>query len=80
MDINLHAPAQKAVRKLDAKTLDRICVRLGDLAEGERADVQRVVGASGFRLRVGDWRILIDFEDGALNVLDIRHRREAYRR
>jgi mRNA interferase RelE/StbE len=32
-----------------------------------------------FRLRVGDWRVLFDVDDGSMIVVRILHRREAYR-
>ena len=34
-----------------------------------------------WRLRVGDWRVVFEFDEGAklINVLHVRHRKEAYR-
>ena len=36
---------------------------------------------SGFRLRVGDWRVFynVDTTAGVISVYAVRHRREAYR-
>jgi mRNA interferase RelE/StbE len=47
---------------------------------GTPRDVKRLAGRAGFRLRVGDWRVIYELDDGirVLAVLDIRHRREAY--
>lgn len=44
-------------------------------------DVKRLTGRAGFRLRVGDWRVIYELDDKVrvLAVEDVRHRREAYR-
>ncbi|MGH7206244.1 MAG: type II toxin-antitoxin system RelE family toxin [Nitrospiraceae bacterium] len=41
----------------------------------------KLSGGDGYRLRVGDYRILYDIDDLAKNVIvyRIKHRREAYR-
>jgi mRNA interferase RelE/StbE len=48
---------------------------------GTPLDVKRRAGWAGFRLCVGDWRVIYELDDGirVLAVLDVRHRREAYR-
>ena len=42
-------------------------------------DVIPLVGETGYRLRVGDWRVLFDKSDHQIEVLPVLHRREAYR-
>ena len=32
-----------------------------------------------YRLRIGDYRVRFEFEQGTMRVLRVRHRREAYR-
>lgn len=52
------------------------------LAETEYGEVKRVRGlAEVWRLRVGDLRVFFacEFAEGAIRVLGVRHRREAYR-
>ena len=34
---------------------------------------------TGYRLRLGDYRVLFEFEDGTILVYRIRHRKVAYR-
>ena len=36
------------------------------------ANVKKIVGQPGFRLRVGDWRVIYDVEQGRLVVLVLR--------
>jgi mRNA interferase RelE/StbE len=42
----------------------------------------RMKGVDAFRLRVGDYRVIYDFdrEKGVLHLLGVGHRREVYRR
>ena len=35
--------------------------------------------AGSFRLRLGDYRVLFNFEDDAMRIFSVRHRSEAYR-
>jgi mRNA interferase RelE/StbE len=44
-------------------------------------NVKALQGQPGYRLRVGDWRVIYTLQDEVLTVLIIRiaHRREAYR-
>jgi len=48
---------------------------------GTPLDAKRLAGRAGFRLRAGDCRVIYGLDDEVriLAVLDIRHRREAYR-
>jgi mRNA interferase RelE/StbE len=50
-------------------------------AEQERGDVGKLTGSDGYRLRVGDWRIIFSLEEDGLVVLALRvlNRRDAYR-
>ena len=43
-------------------------------------DVKRLKGSSDFRLRAGDYRVRFEIQaDGSLRILQVKHRREAYR-
>ena len=51
--------------------------RYGNTGAG---DVKHVRGATGLRLRVGDYRVRFEIlESGTLRILHVKHRREAYR-
>jgi len=61
---------------------ERIGERIEALADDPHpAQSARLTGQSGFRLRVGDYRVLYEVDDAAqvIAVLRVRHRREAYR-
>ncbi len=80
----LFAPAaDRQFRKLDRATQIRLGAAISALAADPRpAAATRLVGTpNGYRLRVGDYRVLYDLSDRDLTVLVLRvaHRREAYR-
>ena len=74
--------ARRDVDRLDISVARRVLPALERLANGEPSDVRKLRGASGdSRLRVGDWRVIFDFDrrGRTLNIKRIIHRREAYR-
>ena len=79
----LEPRAQKELDALDARTAARIAGALRRVAANPYAapNVKALKGR-GFRLRVGDGRVLDDLRDDLLVVLVARvaHRREVYRR
>ena len=75
-------PARRALDKLDKPIARRIAEAIGRLAEAGQGDIIHLrPPLEGHRLRVGDWRVFLFFDDaaGTLTVERIRHRREAYR-
>jgi len=80
--IELLPSAAKALAKLDRPIQLRIARRLDRLAVEPRADAAKLRGASDiWRVRIGDYRVIYQIEDGRLRVLVIRigHRRDIYR-
>ena len=74
--------ARKALRKLPLPIRKRIQVAIDELAENPfPPGVKKLHGEGGYRIRVGDYRVIYDVEHGRLIVLVIRigHRREVYR-
>ena len=48
--------------------------------DDRRHDIVPLVGGmSGLRLRVGEWRVILNRVEGAVEVIRVLHRREAYR-
>jgi mRNA interferase RelE/StbE len=41
-------------------------------------NVTKLQGREGYRLRVGDWRVLYELEDAQLVILDVKSRGGAY--
>lgn len=71
--------------KLDSDTRARIVAKVAAVGESPLApnrNVKPLTGVSGYRLRVGDWRILFDLDHDSkrLVVRDIETRGGAYRR
>jgi mRNA interferase RelE/StbE len=68
---------------LDRQVARRIELAVGRLAETRHGNVRPLTAQqAGQRLRVGDWRVLFDFEDDAqtITVVRVLHWSEAYRR
>ncbi|WP_329299110.1 type II toxin-antitoxin system RelE/ParE family toxin [Streptomyces sp. NBC_00659] len=79
------ATAQRQLRDLDRTSAMRILTaltRLGDDPYREDADVKKLAGQEGlYRLRVGDFRVAYQIDNGQLIVLVVKvgNRRDVYR-
>ncbi len=75
--------AIKALRKAPADVAKRIRAKLGDLARDPMAapNVKKLTNHPGYRLRVGDWRViyLVQHEELVIQVVDLGQRKEVYR-
>ena len=74
--------ADKELRAVDPKARARILKSLARLAaDPHRASNVKALRSGGYRLRVGDWRVLYTLEEDLLLVLVVKvgHRREVYR-
>jgi mRNA interferase RelE/StbE len=75
--------AEKELRRLDPPIRARVLGALDRLGTDDRSlDVRRLTGSEHFRLRVGDWRVIFDY-DRVTQTLLIRHilpRGRAYER
>ena len=80
--IALLAQAKKALWRMPAAQAMAIRERLAKLAESPSRrdlDVKKLKGRSGFRLRVGAWRVIYAIEGDRLTVLRVAPRGEAYK-
>ena len=80
--IELRPAAARALRKLDPAIRLRIRGAIALLADDPRPPASRPLrGRPGYRVRVGDYRIIYTIEDTRLIVLviTIGHRRDVYR-
>ena len=77
------ARAERDLRRLDRRAQARVLAAVRGLAMDPRAhsNVKRLVDREGYRLRVGEYRVLFQIEDDRLIVLVLQagHRREVYR-
>ena len=82
-EVRLKKSAEKELSDLPAKVHDRVVRQLLDLKNEPRPPgIKKLRGREGYRLRVGDYRILYVVDD-ALKIVDVysvAHRREVYRR
>lgn len=83
MEYYFKASALKQVKKLSkdvqiriVKKLDFFCSQ-DDPIEFADSLVRSELGS--YRFRVGDYRVIIDIEDGAIVILLVGHRRDMYR-
>ena len=81
--VHYSTAALKALRKMPAQTAGRIRAKIMELAGNpfEMAGVKKLTAHPGYRLRVGDWRVLYLVDQGRLVILltEIAQRKEVYR-
>jgi mRNA interferase RelE/StbE len=75
--------ARKELEQLDRATRNRMLSRIEALAAAPRPSGCRKLVGSGelWRIRVGNYRVIYSIDDGRgiVDVVIIRHRRDAYR-
>jgi mRNA interferase RelE/StbE len=82
-EVYLEGAAERDLKRLPAETFHRIVPHIRALAENPRPPgCRKLTGSENdWRLRIGDYRVLYEIDEGekAVRVFRIRHRREAYR-
>ncbi len=69
--------AIKFLKKQDAQTKKRLVTAIGRLPlEG---DIKKLQGANGYRLRVGDFRVLFDVNGIIIDIIEIGNRGQIYK-
>jgi mRNA interferase RelE/StbE len=79
----IEARAEKEIRKLPAPERKRVTSVIDKLATNPKsATARKMVGSPGFRLRVGDYRIIYEIEHQIVTVFIIKvgHRRDIYKK
>ena len=82
MRLTLTPKAQKELDKIDDKTALRISQKNYQLENDPYGlSSQKLAGGKGYRVRVGDYRIIytINKVSQIITIVKIRHRREVYR-
>ena len=71
--IRYTAAALKALRQMPRNVADLIRQKVQEVAADPAAarNVKKLKGRDGYRLRVGDWRVVYDIEDGVLVLIVI---------
>ena len=71
--------ALKDLRKLDKQISKRIVDKIEALADDLNGDVKKLTDHSPqYRLRIGDFRVLFDIDQGTILIQRVMNRREAY--
>ncbi len=80
--IHYSAHAVRVLKKLENETRTRLQEAVAELAKDPFAmpNVKKLTGREGYRLRVGDWRILysVHQKELVILVLDMGLRKEIY--
>jgi len=79
-EIEFSTKAKKQLSRLDSKVKDRIGAHIERIRVRPYAFVKKLVGTSYFRLRVGDYRIILDIKNKELvvMVIELGHRKNIY--
>ena len=82
MNISFARSAEKELLKLDKNLAKRILDKIGLLGNdpfGQNS--QKLGGGKGYRIRIGDYRVVytVDKSTKTVTIIRIRHRRDVYR-
>ncbi len=72
--------AARQLKKLDRTVARRIFDSVGNLHENPYRFVRKLVNSPYYRLRVGDYRIILDIQENVLRILVVKvgHRESIY--
>ncbi len=72
--------ALKQLRKLDAEIRQRVVSTIERIRVRPEAYVKKLVGDEGYKLRIGDYRVILDLDKEKLIILVLRvgHRKNVY--
>ena len=64
--------AIRQLRKLDRPIARRVFDKVGELAKKPHHSVQKLVNSPYYRLRVGDFRVILDIQGDVLRILVLK--------
>lgn len=75
-------PASKQLKALDRSIAKRIYTKVGQISQDPWRYVQKLVNSPYYKLRVGDYRIILDIQSERLRILVLKvgHRSTVYDR
>ena len=62
----------------NSKQAQRVLAAVRSFAREERGDLKKLTGSEQWRLRVGDWRVMMVLAGSLAYVTEIHNRRDAY--
>jgi mRNA interferase RelE/StbE len=80
-DIQWTVIAEKQFSKLDKVTKKRISDKLVSIRDDPFSFVKKLTGFEAYKLRVGDYRVILTIENNTLVILILKvgHRRSVYK-
>ena len=75
MEINYSKAAVRFLRRQNKDTQSRIINAIEKIPNG---DIVKLSGIKGYRLRVGDFRVVFDLLGTVINIIDIDNRGQIY--
>jgi mRNA interferase RelE/StbE len=81
-NINITRSAQKDLSKLPIKDYEKTIREINNLSDNPRPKgCKKLSGREGWRIRIGDFRVIYNINDSELIVLviEVGHRREVYK-
>ncbi len=81
--VTIARSAEKEINKLENEWLERIMNKLEFLSSNPRPKGSvKLEGGGGYRVRVGDYRIIYTIDDNKeiIDISAVRHRKEVYRK
>ena len=72
--------AVKDLKKISLETRQRIIAKIEMMQEDLAGDVKKLTNFTPeYRLRVGDYRVLFEVNQGRIVIYRVKHRRDVYR-
>ena len=81
-EIIFHDIAEKQLKKLNIEIKDRILDKIERIKIKPYSFVKKLIGSKYYRLRVGEYRIVLDIQSKKLIifVIELGHRRNIYKK
>jgi mRNA interferase RelE/StbE len=80
-DVIFSDKAYKQLKKLDRETQSRIIAALERIRIRPERHITKLIGDPGYKMRIGDFRIILDIDHNTLRILVIKigHRKKVYK-
>jgi mRNA interferase RelE/StbE len=81
--VKLHPAVKKQLKRIDKKQAERIVSRIDDLSDNPYPTAcEALIGREGYRIRVGDYRVIYEVKDKILlvHVIRVGHRKDIYKK
>jgi mRNA interferase RelE/StbE len=79
IQVEIRPKAQKDLAAIPQIDAARIAHAIRSLGETQSGDIKKLSNHDpAYRLRVGNWRVLFDFDKDKIIIYRIRNRRDAY--